>query len=392
MDALQESILAEAEMIDLQSDPTGPLKATVIEARNVPGLGACATAIIRQGTLRPGIFCATENTYTRVRSLRTTSGSLLKTAGPSQPCEISGWKNSLLPTIGSTIKQFSSEIDCKKFVEERARDQEAHETQQAQNVATNRQSLDRQLLKMRKDRARDLSLKPVHIFSYDSLLNSSETKNEKVLEVILHADVIGSLEALKKALNELPRDRVKINVINSEIGTPTPSSILHLESIQKSESKLPALVAFNVNIPKSIEKTLQDRGIRLIRHQVIYQLLDEVKASMASLLPPIETEISQGTARILQLFPMGREIIAGCLIDEGLFLRSHAANIKYTLLRNNKTIWTGPIKTLKHQKKDITQAQKGMECGIILDRLDGNILQINDIIKCIKINSSPPTI
>lgn len=391
MDALQESILAEAEMIDLQSDPTGPLRATVIEARNVPGLGACAAAIIRQGTLRPGIFCATENTYTRVRSLTTTSGSPLKSAGPSQPCEISGWKNSLLPTIGSTITQFDSEIDCKKFVEELARDHEAHETQQGHNEATNRQSLDRQLLKLRKDRARDLSLKPVHIFSYDSL-NSSETKNEKVLEVILHADVIGSLEALKKALNELPSDRVKINIINSEIGTPTPSSILHLESIHKSESKLPALVAFNVNIPKSIEKSLQDRGIRLIRHQVIYQLLDEVKASMASLLPPIETELPQGTARILQLFPMGREIIAGCLIDEGLFLRSQAANIKYTLLRNNKTIWTGSIKTLKHQKKDITQAQKGMECGIILDGLDGDILQINDIIKCIKVNSSPPTI
>ena len=390
MDALQESILAEAEMMDLRSDPSSPLRATVIEARNVPGLGACATAIIREGTLRPGIFCATDTTYTRVRSLTDPSGARLKSAGPSQPCEITGWKNSILPQIGSDINQFPSETECKTFLEAVERESELLEMHQAQKDVTKRELLDRQLLRLRKERSRDLSLKPIHIHSYDSLDKTANT-NQKYLEVLLHADVTGSLEALKKALSELPRDKVKIQVISSELGPPTPSALLHLDSTSKTSSAA-ALVAFNVPVPKSIEKSLQDRGTKLFRHQVIYHLLDEVRSAMASLLPPIETESTQGSARVLQLFPLGREVIAGCTIDDGLFLRSQATSIKYSLERNGKPVWTGPIKTLKHLKKDITQAQKGMECGIVLDGLDSNLIQVNDTIKCIKITLTPPKI
>lgn len=387
MDALQESILAEAEMMDLYSDPSAPLRATVIEARNVTGLGACATAIIREGTLRPGIFCATDTTYTRVRSLTDTSGAPLKSAGPSQPCEITGWKNSTLPQIGTDIVQFTSEVECKKFVEAVEREKELIEMHQAQTDATKRESLDRQLLRLRKERSRDLSLKPIHIHSYDSL-NKSTSENVKYLQVLLHADVTGSLEALNKALSEIPRDKVRIQVISNELGPPTPSSLLHLDSTTKNI----ALVAFNVPVPKSIEKSLQDGGAMIIRHQVIYHLLDDVRAAMASLLPPIETEVPQGSARVLQLFPFGKEVVAGCSIDDGLFLRSQAGNIKYSLERNGKSIWTGHIKTLKHLKKDITQAQKGMECGIVLEGLDSNLVQVNDSIKCIKITLTLPKI
>ena len=120
--------------------------------------------------------------------------------------------------------------------------------------------------------------------------------------------------------------------------------------------------------------------------------MDDVKSAMASLLPPIESESVQGIARVLQLFPFGKEVVAGCNIEEGLFLRSQSQNIKYTLERGDRSIWTGAIKTLRHQKKDITQAQKGMECGIVLEGLDQNLLQVNDLIKCIKITQIPPKI
>lgn len=385
MDALQESILAEAEMMDLRSDPAAPLRATVIEARNVPGLGACATAIVREGTLRPGIFCTTDTTYTRVRSLAEPTGAPLKSAGPSQPCEVTGWKNSILPQIGTDIVQFSSEAECKKFLEAVEREKELEEMQQAQTYATKRESLDRQLLQLRKERSRDLSLKPIHIHSYDSLDKTGD--KIECLQILLHADVTGSLEALNKAFSEFPRDKVRIQVISSELGPPTSSSLLHIDSTCNI-----AMVAFNVQVPKSIEKSLQERGAKLIRHQVIYHLLDDIREAMASLLPPIETEVLQGSARVLQLFPIGKEVVAGCTIDDGLFLRSQAANIKYSLERNGKSIWTGHIKTLKHLKKDITQAQKGMECGIVLDGLDSNLIQVNDSIKCIKIIQTLPKI
>jgi translation initiation factor IF-2 len=386
MDALQESILAEAEMMDLRSDPAAPLRATVIEARNVPGLGACATAIIREGTLRSGMFCATDSTYTRVRSLTDTLGAPLKSAGPSKPCEITGWKNSILPQIGTDIIQFTTEPECKKFLESVEREKELVEMHQAQSDVTKRESLDRQLLQLRKERSRDLSLKPIHILSYESL-DKSRNGNVKSLQIILHADVTGSLEALNKALSELPRDKVRIEVISSELGPPTPSSLLHIDPNINI-----AMVAFNVSVPKSIEKSLKDRGAKLVRHQVIYHLLDDVRATMSSLLPPIETDVPQGSARVLQLFPLGKEVVAGCTIDDGLFIRSQAANIKYSLERNGKSVWTGHIKTLKHLKKDITQAQKGMECGIVLDGLDSNLIQVNDSIKCIKIIQSLPKI
>lgn len=386
MDALQESILAEAEMMDLRSDPAAPLRATVIEARNVPGLGACATAIIREGTLRSGMFCATDSTYTRVRSLTDTLGAPLKSAGPSKPCEITGWKNSILPQIGTDIIQFTTEPECKKFLESVEREKELVEMHQAQSDVTKRESLDRQLLQLRKERSRDLSLKPIHILSYESL-DKSRNGNVKSLHIILHADVTGSLEALNKALSELPRDKVRIEVISSELGPPTPSSLLHIDPNINI-----AMVAFNVSVPKSIEKSLKDRGAKLVRHQVIYHLLDDVRATMSSLLPPIETDVPQGSARVLQLFPLGKEVVAGCTIDDGLFIRSQAANIKYSLERNGKSVWTGHIKTLKHLKKDITQAQKGMECGIVLDGLDSNLIQVNDSIKCIKIIQSLPKI
>lgn len=381
MNALQESILAEAEMMDLQSNPTAPLRATVIEARNVVGLGACATVIVREGTLRPGIFCATDSTYSRVRSLTdTTTGKSLKLATPSQPCEITGWKNSVLPLIGSDIIQFASEADCKKFLESSERDRELLEMHEAQSEALKRESLDKQLLKLRKERSRDLTLKPIHIHSYDSLKPRSN-ENVKTLNILLQADVTGSLEALNKALNDLPRDKVQIQVISSELGPPTPSILQHLDSNT-------ALVAFNVTVPKSIEKTFQDLNVTVIQNRVIYHLLDSVKEAMAGLLPPIETDQTQGTARVLQLFPFCKEIVAGCNIEDGLFLRTQAANYKYTLERNNRKLWSGPIKTLKHLKKDITQAQKGMECGIVLDGLDPDLLQVNDIIKCIKITQT----
>lgn len=391
MDRLQQSILAEAEMMDLRSDPSGPLRATVIEARNVVGLGACATVIVRDGTLRTGTFCATDQTYTRVRSLTdTTTGASLKFATPSQPCEVTGWKHSVLPLIGSNIRQFPSESECKKFIEASERDRELLEMYEGQTEASKRESLDKQLLQLRKERARDLTLKPIHILSYDNLKSPKSAESDetiKTLQIALYADVTGSLEALKKALSEIPRDKAQVKIISSEIGSPTPSSLLQFHN-----SSSMALVAFNVPVPKPIEKTLQERGFPLIQNRVIYHLLDQVKEAMATLLPPIETEQIQGVARVLELFPIGKEIVAGCTIEDGLFLRSQATNLKYSLVRNTKTVWSGPIKTLKHLKKDIAQAQKGMECGIILDGLDQDILQKNDLIKCIKIIKTPQTI
>lgn len=390
MDGLQESILAEAEILDLKSDPEGPLKATIIEARNVPGLGVCSTVIVRTGTLRRGIYCSTDTTYTKIKSILNTSGNSISSAGPSEPCDISGWKNSVLPEIGADAIQFNSESECKKFLDELKREKEILESRNALVDAARRETLDRKILQLRKDRSRDLSLKPVHIHTYDSITSESSSKDskEKHLELVLHADVTGSLEALKAAISAFPSDKVKLKIAACELGPPTISTLLHLNGNLNDVG----LVTFNVDVPKGLEKILAEKKIKLVSQKVIYHLLDDIKSLMASLLPPIETETNQGTAKLRQIFPLGREVIAGCTIEDGLFLRSQASNFKYNLERNGQTIWSGSIKTLKHLKKDINQAQKGMECGIVLDGLDSEILQVNDLIKCVKIISTPQKI
>lgn len=402
MESLQESILAEAELMDLRSDPSGPLRATVIEAKNVVGLGGCVTAIVREGTLRPGMFCASENAYCRVRSLTDYSKRQLGSVGPSQPCEVIGWKNALLPKIGSDFTHFKSESECKVFIADIEREKELDEMILAEGDARKRQVLDQQILRLRKERARDLSLKPIHIHSYDQLNQQSENTS-KQLSLLLHADVVGSVEAIKKALSELPRDKVTIQIIGSELGPPSETSLNLLQSCVDADSSL--FLAFNVTVPKSFEKNLQDRKIRFIRHNVIYHLLDEVRLAMADLLPAVETSTTIGTARILQIFQVGKETVAGCLVEDGLITKqvppslsssnvasAKGASIKFSLERKGKSIWTGLLRTLKHVKKDIQQAPKGMECGLILDDLPHEILLPGDLIKCIKVTLSPATI
>lgn len=355
MPALQEAIVAEAEMMQLHADPDAPLEAVVIEARHVAGLGACATVIVRQGTLRTGMLVATDNAFCRVRTLMNASGGRIMAAGPSCPAEVTGWRNATLPSVGGEVFQLRSEADWKQS--------ESGVVTAHANVA-HREDLDRQLLKLRRERARDLSLKPIHIHSYDQL-----TANTLTLTVLVHADVAGSEAAICKALSELPQDKVRVSVI-ARTGPPTATSISHL-----SCSLNPCMVAFNVPVDRAIEQSL--RNVRIIRHNVIYHLLDEVRDAMASLLPPVPVDSVLGRATILQLFSVGRDVVAGCRVDDGILVRGVVV-----VERAGAVIWSGPVRSLRHVKMEVPQAHKGMECGVLID--DGSLLRVGDSIKSIK--------
>ncbi len=395
MEALKEAIVAEAEMMELSADPEAPLQATIIESKTVHGLGPVATAIVHEGTLKQGMFVASENTYCRVRSLRDFSGNSLKEAAPSTPVEIIGWKNSLHPVIGSKLVSFPNEMECKAFISDVMRTEEIDSAKVALKEARKRETLDRQLLKLRRERSKDLSLKPIHVLNYETV---TKTSNKPCLEVVLYADVVGSQEALIEAINSLPQTKVSVSVIEANLGSPTESTIDLLDTCDR-----PALVLFSCPLPKVIEKICRERSIPIINNNIIYHLIDDIEVAMANLLPPIKKETVLGSAKVLQLFPLGKEAVLGCSIDDGLITRqlppnsisstdSQAPQIIFALERRGEEIWRGSIKSLKHLKKDISQAQKGLECGIVLDGLDKSVIEVEDVVKCVKISFSSPSI
>lgn len=396
METLKESIIAEAEMMELTADPHGSFQANIIESKTVLGLGPVATAIVQEGTLKQGMFVASENTYCRVRGLRDSMGVLINSAGPSTPVEIIGWKNSVHPAIGSKLISFPNESECKTFISEVRRIEYIDSAKLALEVARKRELLDKQLLKNRRERSKDLSLKPIHVLDYDTIKKES---CKPTLEVIVHADVVGSQEAVVEAINSLPQTKVQVSIIMSNLGTTTESTINLLRTC-----KNPGLVLFNTSLPKALEKLCKEHNIPVIKNSIIYHLIDELELTMAGLLPPIVKESVLGSAKILQLFPFGKEVVLGCRVDDGILSR-HAQptpgltssdvrppEIIFAIQRDGIEIWRGPVRSMKHLKKDISQAQKGLECGLVLDGIDMLQVQVGDVVKCIKVSFSRPTI
>ena len=396
MDRLKEAIIAEAEMMELFADPDGSLQATVIESKTVVGLGPVATAIVQNGTLKQSMYVASENTFCKIRALRDFSGNSIKAAVPSTPVEIIGWKNSLHPVIGSKLISFASEAACKAYLSDINRIEQLDSARNALHNARKRELLDEQLLKYRRERSKDLSLKPIHVLDYETVKKAS---NKPCLEVVLHADVIGSQEALLEAIKSLPQTKVEVSVVAAYVGNPTESSIDLLETC-----KYPALLLFNCPLPKALEKICKDRNVPVISNNVIYHLIDDIQSAMAGLLPPISKESVLGTATVLQLFPLGKgSVVLGCRVDDGLITRqvpstsmpnsdTKSPEVIFTVERNRETIWRGGIKSLKHLKKDISQAQKGLECGIGIEGIDESMIRVDDVVKCIKVSYSKPSI
>jgi translation initiation factor IF-2 len=395
MESLKEAIIAEAEMMELTADPEGALHATVIESKTAHGLGPVATVVVQEGTLKPGMFVSSENTYCRIRGLRDFAGKSIKEATPSMPVEIIGWKNSIHPMIGSKLISFANESECKAYVSDIARLEQTHSAKVALQDVRKRENLDRQLLKLRRERSKDLSSKPIHILSYEDV---TKTYTKPCLEIVLHADVVGSQEALIEVVNSLPHTKVDVSIIEANLGSPSESTIDMLETCTR-----PALVLFNCSLPKSIEKLCKDRNIPIISNNIIYHLIDDLESAMANLLPSIKKETVLGAAKVLQLFPLGKDAVLGCRVDDGIITRqlppnsasntdSQAPQIIFALFRSGEEIWRGPIKSLRHLKKDISQAQKGLECGIVLEDMDKSLIEVDDTVRCIKLSFTRPSI
>ncbi|KAJ3411829.1 hypothetical protein HDV05_001671 [Chytridiales sp. JEL 0842] len=356
LDTLEETIVMCAELEDIRGDTEGPVEASVIESKVAKGKGPVATLLISRGTLKPGDIIVAGTAWCKVRIMSDENGKPVKSAGPSTPVEVSGWKE--LPQAGDAALQAESEELAKTVIEARIENMKRAETLKAIEML-NETRIKERLARQNKE------MEPTE----------KDGDDKKVLHLILKGDVNGSMEALCDSIAGLPNHEVVCNIVYSAVGAVTDSDI---ELAAATNAKI---LTFNINTDKKTLALAKTKKVDIHEHRIIYTLLDEVKEHMAELLPPDEIVEVQGEAEVLQIFQInvkGKQFdtIAGCRIQTGKLHKS----MKFRVVRDNEIVFDGALKTFKHHKKDINEASKGLECGIALDGFSS--IQQGDKIVC----------
>ncbi len=351
LDTLLETVLLQADILELKASPTRRASGVVLEAKLDKGRGAVATALVQQGTLSVGDPFIVGQYYGKVRAMFSDRGEIVTEAPPATPVEILGLQG--VPHAGDTF-QVVSNID------------------RAQTIAQQRQMQARQaaMLKTTKRGIESLGLAEI-----------------KELLVILKADVQGSVEVLKGTLEKLSTEKVKVRVIRAGVGAIAESDVL-LASATQSDNASTAVVIVGFNVrpePRAAEVArLEEVDIRL--HSIIYKVEEEITAAMIGMLDAIVKEIILGKALVQETFKVSKVgMIAGCRVTDGLIRRQAKAR----LIRDGVVIWEGDISTLKRFKDDVNEVKQGFECGISL--VNYNDLKVNDEIEAYIIESTAAT-
>jgi len=337
LDDLAEKILLQAEIMELQANPDRMAEAYVVEAKLDRGRGPVATVLIRRGTLRQGDIFVVGPEWGKVRAIVNDRGQTIKEAGPSLPVEVLGLSG--VPRAG----------DLLSVVETEAR---------AREIASYRQ----QVALTQRTTAAPASL--------ESMFASLADKKAVEFPVVVKADVHGSSEAIVSALNQLSTDEIKVRVLHSGVGAITESDV----TLARASGAL--IIGFNVRANAKAREAANQAGVPLKYYDIIYDLIDEVKAGMAGKLGPEYFENVVGRATIREVFQASRfGKAAGCIVTEGHIRR----NLKARVLRDDVILYNGSIASLRRFKDDVTQVEKGYECGIGLDNFQD--IQVGDVIE-----------
>ncbi|MDQ2993730.1 MAG: translation initiation factor IF-2, partial [Pseudomonadota bacterium] len=322
VDDLLDSILLQAEVLELKAIAEGPAKGVVVESRLDKGRGPVATILVRRGLLRKGDIVLAGSEYGRVRAMISDNGTEITSAGPSMPVEILGLSGT--PSAGDEAVVVPTE-------------------KKAREVALFRQGKYREV-----KLARQQAAKLENIF--DRL---TEGANE--LTLVLKADVQGSLEAITDSLIKMSTPEVKVNIIARGVGGITESDI----NLAIASSAV--VIGFNVRADATGRRLVEAEGVDLRYYSIIYDLLDEVKAALSGMLAPEYKETIVGLAEVRDVFRSTKiGAIAGCMVIEGQMKR----NLPIRVLRDNVVIYVGQLESLRRFKDDVSEVRKGTECGI----------------------------
>ena len=324
---LLEMILLTAEVMELKANPNRAARGLVIEAELDKGKGSVATVLVQKGTLHVGDAIAAGSAHGRVRAMMDDRGRRVKEAGPSQPVEILGLNE--VPNAGEVFVGCENEKEARSFAE----------TFIAQNKV--------KLLDETKSR-----------MSLDDLFSQIQEGNLKELDIVVKADVQGSVEALKQSLLKLSNDEVVIKVIHGGVGAINESDVI-LASASNA-----IIIGFNVR-PDATAKDIAEReGVDIRLYRVIYNAIEDVEAAMKGMLDPVFEEKILGHAEVRQTFKAsGVGTIAGAYVQDGIFER----NCSCRLIRDGIVVFDGPLASLKRFKDDVKEVRSGYECGFVFE-------------------------
>jgi translation initiation factor IF-2 len=337
---LLESVLLVADMKELKADPKRKAKGVVVEAKLDKGKGPVATVLIQNGTLKTGDTIVAGTVVGKLRALIDDSGIIVKQAKPSYAVSILGLSD--VPNAGDFFYVVDEKLS-KQVAEERKNKQAAQRIQQAAK------------------------------FTLDDVFNKLSEGQVKALNVIIKADVQGSMEALKQSLIKISNEEVKINPIHGGVGAITETDIM----LAKASGAV--IIGFNIKADAKARQLSDKENVDIRHYRIIYEAIDDITKMMKGLLKPKFEELPLGKAQVRQLFKFEGTAIAGCMITEGKVLR----NSKIRLLREGAEIYSGSISTLKRFKDDAKEVAAGYECGISLEGF--NDIKENDIIEAYQI-------
>jgi len=344
LDKLLEAILLQAEILDLKADPERTAEGVVIEAKLDRGRGSVATVLVQKGTLHPGDIIVAGSEWGRVRALINDRGENVKEAGPATPVEVLGLQGP--PQAGDRFA----------VVENEAR---------AREISEYRQRLAREKAVARQAGSRG---------SLEQMMNQLQVSGVKEFPLVIKGDVQGSIEAIAGALEKLGTDEVRARIVHSGAGGITESDV------SLAEASHAAIIGFNVRANKQARDAAEQQGTEIRYYNIIYDLVDDVKAAMSGLLSPERRETFLGNAEILEVFNITKVgKVAGCRVTEGKVERG--AGVR--LIRDNVVIHEGKLKTLKRFKDEVAEVPAGQECGMAFENYED--IRAGDIIEAFRV-------
>lgn len=344
LDKLLEAILLQAEILDLRADADRTAEGTVVEAQLDRGRGAVATVLVHKGTLKPGQIIVAGDQWGRVRALVNDKGEHVKEAPPSMPVEILGLSGT--PQAGDKFAVVENES-------------------RAREISEYRQRLTRDKAVARASGQRG---------SLEQMMMTLQNTGLKEFPLVIKGDVQGSIEAIAGALDKLGTDEVRARIVHSGAGGITESDI------SLAEASNAAIIGFNVRANAQARTAAERAGIEIRYYNIIYDLVDDVKAAMSGLLSPERRETFLGNAEILEVFNITKTgKVAGCRVIEGKVERG--AGVR--LVRDNVVIHEGKLKTLKRFKDEVSEVPMGQECGMAFENYED--IRAGDTIECFRV-------
>jgi translation initiation factor IF-2 len=338
-DLLDTILLVSDALVEPKANPNRPAVGTVIEAKLDRSRGPVATVLVQNGTLRVGDFVVVDKIAGRVRAMTDFTGARLREAGPSTPVEITGLE--AVPSAGDRLTVVPDERAMRSLIEER--------------------------LEREREGAEEGRV------SLDEILARIQTGETKELNLILRADVQGSVEAIRTALEKL-NDQVEgtqVRIIFDGVGSPTETDV------NLAVASRAIIVTFNVRVEAAVKSYADQQGVEIREYQIIYNLLDDIEQALRGLVEPQVQEVVYGHAEVLAIFRVGRgQTIVGCRVRDGVVRRGALARVA----RGGEVVYNGRVSSLKRFKDDVREVSAGYECGMGLenwaDPREGDIIEV----------------